>query len=128
MKTFLVLAKLDDSGVPIDLQFMAEDFSFAALIFGPLWIVYKRLWNVLLIYFVLIVLLLQLQHAEVVTEQFVDFFMLAVLVVLGYIGDSLVVNKLLKTGYQVYDLVIASSYEEAEVKYFMSEYQVNDAK
>ncbi len=128
MTTFLVLAKIDKDGLLQDIQYVKEGLYLTAFLFGPIWLIYKGLWKALAVYLFLMIFLHQMVVAEVLTENFADFTLITLSIILGFNADTLLTRKFLKAGYQIYDIIIASSVEEAELKHITLHYSSNDTR
>ncbi len=100
--------------------FLRERFSWCAFLFGPLWMVWRRLWLVLIIYLIVLALgvfgLLRLGIASQV--GFTVYFLIALLV--GFEAPSLRRWTLLRRGWRDRGIVIADDLELAERRFFDS--------
>jgi hypothetical protein len=98
--------------------FVSESFCWAAFAFGPLWLIWHRLWRGLAL-FAGLGLLFGLGHGLTLLSwpavQF-GFFLLAL--ALGLEGRSLLRERLLRQGYRLVDVVTAPGRSVAERIYF----------
>jgi hypothetical protein len=100
--------------------FLREKFSWAAFLFGPLWMVWRRLWLVLLLYLVVLGLIeFGLRRIGIGSEvRSIVFFLVALLV--GLEAVSLRRWTLLRRGWRDRGIVIADDLDMAERRFFDS--------
>jgi hypothetical protein len=100
--------------------FLRERFSWAAFLFGPLWMIWRRLWLVLIVYLVVLGLIeFGLRRFGIASQaRFTVFFLIAVLV--GIEAVSLRRWTLLRRGWRDRGIVIADDLEMAERRFFDS--------
>jgi Protein of unknown function (DUF2628) len=100
--------------------FLRERFSWAAFLFGPLWMIWRRLWIVLIIYLIVLGLLeFGLQRLGIASQaRSAVFFLVALLV--GIEAASLRRWTLLRRGWRDRGIVIADDLELAERRFFDS--------
>jgi hypothetical protein len=100
--------------------FLRERFNWAAFLFGPLWMIWRRLWLVLIIYLIVLGLiefgLLRLGIASPVRSMVL--FLIALLV--GIEAASMRRWTLLRRGWRDRGIVIADDLEMAERRFFDS--------
>jgi hypothetical protein len=98
--------------------FLREKFSLAAFVFGPLWMIWRRLWLVLVIYVVLVgAIEFALRRLGIsLTARTVVFFLIELLV--GLEATSLRRWSLLRRGARDRGIVIADDLEMAERRFF----------
>jgi len=100
--------------------FLRERFSWAAFLFGPLWMIWRRLWLVLIIYLIVLGLIeLGLQRLGIASQvRFAVYFLVALLV--GFEAASMRRWTLLRRGWRDCGIVIADDLEMAERRFFDS--------
>ncbi len=98
--------------------FVRDGFNWAAFFFGALWMLWRRLWLVLLGYLVLVgalEFLLRLIGASVATRIFIGF-LIALLV--GLEAASLRRWTLMRRGWRDHGIVVGDNLEGAERRFF----------
>jgi hypothetical protein len=100
--------------------FLRERFGWAAFLFGPLWMIWRRLWLVLIIYLIVLGLIgFGLQSLGIVSQVgSTVYFLIALLV--GFEAASLRRWTLLRRGWRDRGIVIADDLEMAERRFFDS--------
>ena len=98
--------------------FLRERFSWAAFLFGALWMIWRRLWLVLIIYLIVLGLIeLGLQRLGIASQvRFAVYFLVALLV--GFEAASMRRWTLLRRGWRDRGIVIADDLEMAERRFF----------
>lgn len=108
----------EGAAAPDRLAFVRDRFNWAAFIFGGLWLVWHRLWLVLLGYLAILAALegvLRLTAASSSTRLGVEL-LLALLV--GLEAASLRRWTLLRRGWREHAIIVADDREEAERRFF----------
>jgi hypothetical protein len=100
--------------------FLRERFGWAAFLFGPLWMIWQRLWLVLIIYLIVLGLIgFGLQRLGIASQVgSTVYFLIALLV--GFEAASLRRWTLLRRGWRDRGIVIADDLEMAERRFFDS--------
>jgi hypothetical protein len=100
--------------------FLRERFGWAAFLFGPLWMIWRRLWLVLIIYLIVLGLIaFGLQRLGIASQVgSTVYFLIALLV--GFEAASLRRWTLLRRGWRDRGIVIADDLEMAERRFFDS--------
>jgi Protein of unknown function (DUF2628) len=100
--------------------FLRERFNWAAFLFGPLWMIWRRLWLVLIIYLVVLGLVeFGLRRLGIASQaRFTVYFLIALLV--GIEAVSMRRWTLLRRGWRDRGIVIADDLEMAERRFFDS--------
>jgi hypothetical protein len=98
--------------------FMREKFSLGAFLFGPLWIIRRRLWLALVIYLVVLGLIgYGLQHFDIALSASLVVLVLIHFLV-GLEATSLRRRTLVRRGWRDRGVVIADDLEAAERRFF----------
>lgn len=99
-----------------DVRFVRDGFSFAALVFPSIWLLWHRLW----MSFAFFVLLMAsfIFVADTISPVLGVFLNALVGFYLGFEGTNLKSVKLKNAGWHEVDVIVASDEEEAEVRYF----------
>jgi hypothetical protein len=125
MPAFAVLEPPERTGRPVAnhadrFVFLRERFSWAAFLFGPLWMIWRRLWIVLIVYLIVLGLIaFGLRRFGIASQaQFTVYFLIALLV--GIEAASLRRWTLLRRGWRDRGIVIADDLELAERRFFDS--------
>jgi hypothetical protein len=100
--------------------FLREGFSWGAFLFGALWMIWRRLWLVLVIYVVAASLIeFGLRRLGIPSQaRFMVFFLIALLI--GMEAASLRRWTLLRRGWRDRGIVVADDLEMAERRFFDS--------
>jgi hypothetical protein len=100
--------------------FLRERFNWAAFLVGPLWMIWRRLWLVLIIYLVVLGLVeFGLRRLGIASQaRFTVYFLIALLV--GIEAVSMRRWTLLRRGWRDRGIVIADDLEMAERRFFDS--------
>jgi Protein of unknown function (DUF2628) len=101
--------------------FLRERFSLAAFLFGALWMIWRRLWLVLIIYVIVLGLIeFGLRRIGIASQaRYTVYFIVALLV--GMEASSLRRWTLLRRGWRDRGVVIADDLEMAERRFFDSQ-------
>ena len=122
MLTFTVHEPPDPPADRIDraekLVFVKDGFSWAAAVFGPLWMIVHRLWWALL-GFVLVMGSLQLMgKVTAVDQRWVGLAAFAINVLVGFEADTLQRWALERRGWRMLGAVTGRSFAECERRFF----------
>jgi hypothetical protein len=101
---------------PLDLVFVKEDFCWPALFFAALWLIFRRMWLVLVVYVALSLVLSAL--GAYVGEGAPTAVMLLVHLFLALEANALRVRTLERRGFRLVGIAEGRSLEEAELRYF----------
>jgi len=113
MKTFRVYKKADQN----TLSFVQEGWSFWALIFNVMWLMFMRLWVHGAAFFTIFLILSALHQQEKISPE---VFLLSNLFINIYISlnaRDFLAKKLERSGYKLVDIIVAHDIEEAEFRY-----------
>jgi len=98
--------------------FLRERFSWAAFLFGPLWMIWRRLWLVLIIYLAVLGLIaFGLQRLGIDSQAHITVYFLVRLLV-GMEAATLRRWTLLRRGWRDRGIVVADDLEMAERRFF----------
>jgi len=98
--------------------FFRERFSLAAFLFGPLWMIWRRLWLVLIIYLAVLGLIaFGLQRLGIDSQAHITVYFLVQLLV-GMEAATLRRWTLLRRGWRDRGIVVADDLEMAERRFF----------
>ena len=106
------------NSAPEDFTFVRDGFYFWAMIFGPVWLLFRRLWLVLFLY---VVVIAAVGAGLWVTgwRQYVGIWpMLFVAVLLGLEAGTLRRWTLARRGFENVGIVVADNLETAERRFF----------
>jgi hypothetical protein len=121
VKTYLVFVPQAETRTPEESErvvFLREKFSWAALFFGPLWLVWNRLW-LGLAFWLAAMALIGTAVAALQPEEFVATLVLAVpSLILAFEATVLRQHKLVASGFREAGVVIADDIEGAERRFF----------
>lgn len=122
MKTYTVYLKQDDQNIS-NIEYIPEKFSWVGFLFSTLWLLYHRLWLQAFFFIVFIILLNQLELAGILEANISLVVWIAVSFFIGFTGNDMLRRSLEKKGYVFYDIIVASSEQEAELKFICQNYQ-----
>jgi len=113
----LLKAGVTSAPEPERFMFVRDGFSFAALLFGPLWMLWHRMWLVLLGYGVVVAVLSPVLHLHASrTVALIVWALLALL--LGFEAGTLRRFSLGRRGFRNIGLVVGDDLELAERRFF----------
>ena len=99
-----------------NVELIRDGFSFLVLLFPALWLLWNRVWFGFAIY---VVFLLTFVLASELINPLIGFFLNSLLgLYLAFEGTNWRAKKYLRNGWQEVDVVLASNYEEAEMRAF----------
>ena len=99
-----------------NVELIRDGFSFLVLLFPVLWLLWNRVWFGFAIY---VVFILAFVLASELINPLIGFFLNSLLgLYLGFEGTNWRAKKYLGNGWQEVDVVLASNYEEAEMRAF----------
>lgn len=122
MKTYTVYLKQDDQNIS-NIEYVPEKFSWAGFVFNTLWLLYHRLWIQALLFMVFLILMHQLELAGILESNISVIVWIGVSFFIGFTGNDMLRSSLEKNGYVFYDVIVASSEREAELKFICKNYQ-----
>jgi hypothetical protein len=105
------------AAAPERFVFVRDGFSFAALLFGPLWMLRHRMWLVLLAYAALVAVLTLVLHLHGSTGVAVTVFVLLGLLI-GFEAGTLRRFTLGRRGFRNIGIVVGDDLELAERRFF----------
>ena len=99
-------------------RLLPESFTFSALVFGGLWLLFKRLWLAFILYALVWGGLVYLQRQIGFSFLAVMLSHTALAVFLGFEGQNLIARKLMRKGWRLVDVVEAPDLSSAERRFF----------
>ncbi|RZI47782.1 DUF2628 domain-containing protein [Rickettsiales endosymbiont of Peranema trichophorum] len=90
-----------------------EDFSLVAMFFGPLWMLYHRMWKQLLCFLVLLLVINSLG----LCNRSASIFAVMLSLYIGLSAHTWLQQKYLRMGYKLKDVVVAKTLDEARLKF-----------
>jgi hypothetical protein len=99
-------------------RLLPESFTWPALVFGALWLLFKRLWLAFILYALIWGGLIYLQRRIGFSFNAVVLAHMALALFLGLEGQNLIARKLLRKGWRLVDIVEAPDLSSAERRYF----------
>lgn len=106
--------KADSDSVAI---YVPEKFSWKACLFAPLWILYHKLWGTFVTYILFVFIIQELVSLEVLDSFSATIMYFGFAILFGFSAHDLFRESLKSQGYKLVDIIIASSEDEAELKY-----------
>jgi Protein of unknown function (DUF2628) len=95
-----------------------EGFSWPAFLISLPWMIWHRMWVVLLLYLALVIGLAALSEFGQLPDQAMTIASLAIALVLGFEGNSLLRWTLARRGYEEIGEVAAATPQDAEMRFF----------
>ena len=114
MTTYTVLAPRD----PARTQFVPDRFSRAAFIFGPLWLLWHRVWRGLIGYATVLVLVTWATRWFQLPPAALSITLALLALFLGFEGPALRRAALERRGFRLADIVVSPNREHAESVFF----------
>lgn len=99
------------------MEYIPEEFTWFGFILGGIWLAYHKLWRPFLFFIIILVMLEQLEMADVITAKISYIILLGFCLYVGFTGQDMIRRRLERMGYELHDVVIASSDTEAGLKY-----------
>jgi hypothetical protein len=119
LRTYLVFepdAATSDAAARV--VFVRDKFSWPALLFTPLWLLWHRLWLAFVIFLAVEILLSVALYYFGLQDTAADFVLLLPPLVVAFEAAQLKAFRLIRRGYREVDAVLAEDLESAERRYF----------
>ena len=97
--------------------YVPEKFSWIACLFSPLWILYNKLWGIFVGYIIFIFILNEFIDLEILSSSSAAVLYLGCAILFGFSAYDVYRGSLKSRGFKLVDIIIASSEDEAELKY-----------
>lgn len=120
MKTYLVFEPAEggrDAAAADRVVFLREKFRWLALLFGPLWLLWNRLWLAFLFWLVAVVVIALGAYLVGLDEQATAPLLWLPTLIVAFEGTQLLRRKLLRRHRET-GVVVAQDLEDAERRYF----------
>lgn len=122
MRVFTVheppLGKTDTAPDPVRFMFVRDGFSFWAMLLGPVWMLWHRMWLVLIGYLVIMVALFFALRAAGATGNVIFWVDALVALLIGFEAATLRRFTLARRRYRQVGLVVGDDIEAAEQRFF----------
>jgi hypothetical protein len=105
-------------GAPEKIVFLRDGFSWAAFLFGPFWLAWRKAWIPAAAYTLALILIALLDWKADIGKDTMAWANIAIGVALGFEGTRLVAWSLARSGYEEKMVVIGDSLDEAEEVFF----------
>lgn len=116
MKIFTLYTQ--NTNKPLDsLKIVSEGFNISAFIWSLIWLIYNQLWNYFIVCSLILLCLLNLPEYWMLSSALLTIAIIMVPTVLGILGNDIIRKDLEKKGYQLIEVIAASSSDEAELKF-----------
>jgi hypothetical protein len=99
-------------------RFVRDGFSWAALIFAPLWMLWHRLWLALIVYVAIDLIIAVVASLSGLAQGAVTISTVLLALLLGFEGATLRRRKLMWWRWRDLGVVVAKNQEEAERRFF----------
>ncbi len=101
-------------GAPEDAVLVKDGFCWPALLFGPFWMIYRRMWRELVILLAVYAGIGAVGAA--ISTQLAGWLDLLVALLLGFEGNALARRALARRGYEETAVIAATGRDEAELR------------
>jgi hypothetical protein len=121
VKTYLVFESAEggrDAVAADRVVFLREKFRWLALIFGPLWLLWNRLWLAFFAWLAAVMALAVAAYALGLNEDAAAVVLWLPTLVIAFEGTGLLRRKLLRRRYRETGVTVAADLEDAERRYF----------
>ena len=121
MKTYLVFEPAEggrDAAAADRVVFLREKFRWLALIFGPFWLLWNRLWVAFFVWLLAILVLAAAAYVVGLNEEAATALMWLPTLLVAFEGTELLRRKLLRRRYREAGVTVAADLEDAERRYF----------
>jgi hypothetical protein len=115
MKNFYLLTNKENQ-----LSSLKEGFSWSAFVFGPLWLLYYRLWQKLSIYIIANSVFSILNYLKIISYKQLFCLELLTLFFIANFAFEFLFSKLQKEGYIVRNIICANTEVEARFKFYQN--------
>ena len=99
-------------------RFLREGFSWGALAFGPLWLMWRRLWLELFFYIVVVGLIIAAQKFWGLAEEAGPALILLIHLLLGLEGSAMRAARLDRRQFDCCDVVAGTKRDDIERRFF----------
>ncbi len=123
MKTYLVFEPAEDgrdAAAADRVVFLREKFRWLALVFGPFWLLWNRLWLALFVWLAAILVLAIAAYVVGLNEEAAAPLMWLPTLLVAFEGTELRRRKLLRRRYRETGVMVAHDLEDAERRYFVN--------
>jgi hypothetical protein len=121
VKTYLVFEPADggrDALAADEVVFLREKFRWLALLFGPFWLLWNRLWLAFFLWLVAVLALAAASYVAGLNEEATAVVLWLPTLVIAFEGTALLRRKLLRRRYREAGVTVAADLEDAERRYF----------
>lgn len=121
MKTYLVFEPSEgdrDAAAADRVVFLREKFRWLALIFGPFWLLWNRLWLAFFFWLIAVLVLAAVAYIAGLNDEASAVLMWLPTLVAAFEGTELLRRKLLRRGFREAGVTVAQDLEDAERRYF----------
>ena len=115
---YIVYLKPQDDHPLETVEFVRDGFTFFGFIFGIFWLLWHQVWREAAAFFIATLLLAGLQFSGLLSEAQSSTLQMGLMLAVGFYGRQWWGNALARRGYEAYDLVYATSQDEAEARFF----------
>lgn len=117
MHIYSVLSK-NEGDIPL---FVEEKFSFLALIFQVLWLIYHKLWQPTIIILLIKLGIYLASSKGWINESFGIAVNVTIAVTIAIFANSWYINYLKRNGYSLNSVIVAANKDEAKMRFFKNE-------
>jgi hypothetical protein len=117
MKTYKIYLKKTKHGVIEDMIMIKEGFIFLAFLFGALWLLYKKVFRVAFIVFLILGFLFYLQEKNWISISFIIPIKLAMMFYIGFEASDWHGSSLEREKYQFLGYASGKNMKEARLRF-----------
>ena len=122
-KTFLIYCNkkyINKDSIQKDCVFVEEKISFIAFLFTFIWLLYNKLWNYVIFYVSVLIIISCLNVLEIIDGTIKNFFYLCISTYFAIYSSSMIQNKLTNKKYSLKSIIYAESKEAALSKLLLN--------
>lgn len=115
MKTYTVLINLKSP--KRQMVMLPESFTIWGFIFGVIWLFFSKQWLWGIVFLILNIIVSQMGQSDLITTTTAAIITTGLHLAVGFYGHDLIRKGFEKSGYLLDDVIVASSNQEAELKF-----------
>lgn len=125
MQAYTIYIKKDKDSI-IGIEYIPEGFTWLGFILNGFWLIYHRLWRPFAFFILTILMLNQMEYADVITPTVSMIVLSGLSLYIGLAGHDMMRKRLERKGYELHDVVFASSDAEAGLKYIKNNFIIDE--
>jgi hypothetical protein len=125
MQAYTIYIKKEKDSI-VGIEYVPEGFTWLGFILNGFWLIYNRLWRPFAFFVLTIIMLNQMEYADVITPTISMVVLLGLSLYIGLSGYDMIRKRLERMGYELHDVVFANSDAEAGLKYLKYNFIIDD--